>query len=190
MMPAHTDNILIADILEKNLEMPVDTWVQEVRQPLMPFVRFLQAAIKKAAPGLRQSALYNSRTTQRQCFMQVRWRYMHDKLPPIAQTTMSAFVRIGDYQEEGPQSVFWGLNWWGNPKDVMTVFHLFERIKNGCQLLLPDRCTRGAGVQGIFLLPKKYTAQQVLSLDHDIKKEIVEDLVRLTEAMTRVLEEM
>jgi|GEM_PF-2992427 len=49
-MTTHPDNSLIADTLQKNLEMPVDTWVQEGRQPLMPFVTSLQAAISKAAP--------------------------------------------------------------------------------------------------------------------------------------------
>ena len=187
-MAPYSDNSLIANILQKNLEMPVDTWVQEVKQPLTPFVKALQKAMSQAAPGLKKSAPYNPGTRNRQCFMQVRWRYLHEKLPPAAQKNMTVLVRIGDYCEEGRHTVFWGMNWWGNSRDVMTVYHLFEKIKNGCELVLPDRCTRGAGVQGVFLLPKKYTSEQVLSLDHDIKGEIVQDLVRLTSAMTGMLE--
>ena len=186
-MNPYNDNILIASILQKHLEMPVETWVQDVKEPLKPFIKFLQTTMAKSASRLKQSAPYNSNTRQRQCFMQVRWQYLHEKLTPVAQKNMSVVVRIGDYREEGTHTIFWGMNWWGNSNDVMHVFHLFEKIKNGYELLLPDKCSRGAGVQAVFLLSKRYTSEQVLALDHDIKEEIVPDLVHLTDKMTEML---
>jgi hypothetical protein len=167
--------------------MSVAEWNQEVKQPLLSFLKNLNMLMSKIK-HLKQSSAYNSKTTNRQCFMQARWQYIHENLSPIAQKNMSVLVRIGDYREEGGQKIYWGFNWWGNSKDVMTVFRLFEKFKRASHRLFPERCNRGASVQGILLLPKTYTAEQVVGLLRDIKEEIVEDLEKLTVELTNVLE--
>lgn len=154
----------------------------------MPFVKALQGVMKKAAPGLKKSGLYNPKTRNRQCFMQVKWRYQHEKLSKIVQKNMFVTVRMGDYRlEKGQHTIFWGMTWWGNSKDAMTVFHLFEKIKDGYEIEMPERGSRGASVQAVRLLAKKYTARQVLSLEHDIKEEIVADLVKMVGKMAEAL---
>lgn len=182
-----TDHAIISNILNKNLEMSVDEWHNEVKKPLLPFEKSLNKRMSKIK-HLKQSATYNPKTTNRQCFMQVRWQYIHENLPPVAKKNISALVRIGDYREEGAQKIFWGFNWWGNSKDVITVFRLFEKFKGTSHRLFPERCNRGPSVEGILLLAKTYNAEEVVGLPRDIKEEIVEDIEKLTVGLSNALE--
>ena len=119
-----TDHAIISNILNKNLEMSVDEWHNEVKKPLLPFEKSLNKRMSKIK-HLKQSATYNPKTTNRQCFMQVRWQYIHENLPPVAK------------KKHFCSCPYWRLQGRGGAKNILGVQLVgqFKRCYNGISVV-------------------------------------------------------
>ena len=180
-----TDNVIIADIIRLEKTMAFSEWKKQVDIPIQPFFQKLETLVK--GPGSLRSAGISNRkpidkAVKRQFHTVKRWVYSHPALP-FEKNRVQVMVQLGDYTVNKEHTFLWGVNWWGSARNAIPVYEFFDSVKGRGEVLKEIQIGYGANCTTVRVISGRYTSEQLLSLQKDIKIRIIEDLKLLVKEM-------
>lgn len=184
------DHKILARILMEDINLPYDEWKEKVDKPIKPILNKINKSVQYLVPSLQNFRPYERSRKEaiqgRLRNSRIRWKYENPNLS--LDKDIDIFVQLGDYHEDNKGTIFWGIGWWGSSKASEQVYQFFKKVNNGGDVIREDG---GPGASGTTILrvKKKYTADQLLNLKSDIKKEIAEDIKYLVQKMDGISKE-
>jgi hypothetical protein len=183
---------LIAGILKLDMAIHFPEWKKKVDKPIKPFFKNLNELLGQATQKLGAHSIH-TRTAEydhspRTCLTRAKWKFLAKRLP-FKDKDFSFQVQLGDPALENPHSITWGLSWWGSAQEAETANTYLKKIKNSIDYIKLSSAGPGAPGTTIQLVLKRYTADEILSLDpgYDLKGEIIHDLSLLADELERII---
>jgi hypothetical protein len=180
----------LARILMEDINLPYDEWKEKVDKPIRPILNRINKSVQELVPSLHifrtykrsrkeaiQGRLRNSR---------VQWKYNNPYFS--LNKDVDIFVQLGDHNEDRKETMFWGIEWWGPSNESEAAYQILKKVNSGVDVI-KEVGGPGAGGTTILLVLKKYTADKLLNLKRDIKKEIAEDIKNLVQKMDGISKE-
>jgi hypothetical protein len=176
------DHNIIAKVLMEDINLLRDEWKEKVDNPSRPILINIDGMVRDLVPSLQKYSIYDrshKKATQGRNFnSKIRWKYRHVNVDH----NIDIFVQLSNFDADRKGTISWGIDWWGSSEASKAVYQYFKKVNNGNE---PIKETGGYGATGttLLLIIKKYTADQLLELKSDIKKEIAKDIKILVQKM-------
>jgi len=184
------DYKILARILVEDINLSYNEWKEKVDKPIKPILNKINKSVQDLVPSLQNFRIYKRSPKEsiqgRLRNSRIQWKYSNPNL--FLNKDVDIFVQLSDYREDKKETIFWGIEWWGASKESEPVYQFLKKVNNGGDVIR-EVGGPGAGGTSILLLVKKYTADQLLNLKTDIKKEIAEDIKNLVQKMDGISKE-
>jgi hypothetical protein len=188
MIEALSDNRLTAMLLKEDIQLSYVKWRTKVSGPIQPFYDRIDRLIAPRTKGLTKAnpaVRDRNDSRMRDSLTKQRWNFSHPHLL-YKPDGVAAFVQLGSAELGEPDSVLWGLNWWGSSKNAGPIRKLFQEVRGS--FAYKDRPNKlGATGTALAVIAGSYSAEEVLALSTDINLRITEDIVTLVDRLNKAL---
>ena len=178
----HTlQNKLIAEVLEEDRNCPFQIWKERVEKILLPIFKELDEMVREAGIEVEKGGRYKRTTKdksrERSAIYTIRWR-LNRTSSKFGPNNIEFQIVFGQRTKGWEHSIWWGANWWGKAKYAGNIYEFFNGLKTDGKLIRNDDHEVFVGTL-VSLVQKKYTKEEVQTMDHDIKHEVVEDCAKI-----------
>lgn len=185
-----SDHKILARILVEDINLPYDEWKGKVDKPIKPILNKINKLVQDLVPSLQNFNIYKRSRKEaiqgRLRNSRVQWKYNNPSFS--LNKDVDIFVQLGDHNENRKETMFWGIEWWGPSSESEAAYQILTKVNSGVDVI-KEVGGPGAGGTSISLVLNKYTADQLLNLKRDIKKEIAEDIKNLVQKIDGINKE-
>ena len=182
-------NKLIAGALQEDRNCSYNVWKEKVGDILAPVYNDLAKAIKDAEIPVGKAVKYNrpkkDTAKERQCLYSIKWNF-ENPTPDFGPSPIQFQIGLGERIQGGDHSIWWGVCWWGKAEYADAVTQFFESLEAENKFINKEGSALFGGTN-VWLVQKRYSSGDVASMDHDIKEEIIEDFMNITESVKDAL---
>ncbi|SHJ99863.1 AAA domain (dynein-related subfamily) [Desulfatibacillum alkenivorans DSM 16219] len=178
-------NKLIAGALQEDRNCSYNVWKEKVGDILAPVYNDLAKAIKDAEIPVGKAVKYNrpkkDTAKERQCLYSIKWNF-ENPTPDLGPNPIQFQIGLGERIQGGDHSIWWGVCWWGKAEYADAVTRFFESLEAESKFINKEGSALFGGTN-VWLVQKRYSSEDVASIDHDIKEEIIEDFMNIAQAL-------